>query len=151
VASQPPDLLEFGPNGAKTVTTASSPVVAGSTQSLKVNVVLDEALSQRTASVSVALCQSGQVAVSGRTISVNVFFDSPDAFGSLSFLQAEAWGASVVDSCNLMFGGQMTIGTWHQASCQFSVDGSFDRVSVVIKPAPVSWTGTMYLDNVRID
>ena len=151
MASQPPDLLEFGPNGAKTVTTASSPVVAGSTQSLKVNVVLDEAMSQRTASVTVALCQAGQIAVTGRTVSVNVFFDSADAFGALTFLQAEAWGASAVDNCNLMFGGQMTIGTWHQASCQFSAAGSFDRLAIVIKPSPVSWTGTMYLDNVRMD
>lgn len=46
----------------------------------------------------------------------------------------------------------MTIGTWHQASCQFnSTDTSFDRVSVVIKPSPVAWTGTMYLDNVHMD
>lgn len=144
--------MEFGPNGAKSVTTASSPVVAGSTQSLRVNVVLDESLSQRTASVAVALCQTGQIAVSGRTISVNVFFDSADAFGDLTFLQAEAWSGTVVTNCNLMFGSQMTIGTWHQASCQFNTtDTSFDRVSVVIKPSPVAWTGTMYLDNVQMD
>jgi len=143
-------LVQTGANGAKSVATATSPVVTGSTQSLKVGIVLDSSIGQNTAAVSVALCQSGQTDVSTRTISINVFFDSAQAFGSLTFLQARAWGATATDSCNLMFGDQMTIGSWHQASCQFSASGSYDHVAVAILPSPVSWQGTMYLDNVQM-
>ena len=150
VPIQPPDLVADGPNGAKSVATASSPVVGGA-QSLKVGVVLDEASAQRTASVGVSLCQSGLIDVANRTISVNVFFDGTASFGALSFFQAEAWGPTATDSCNLLFGSSMTIGMWHQASCQFSVSGSYDHVGVVIKPSPVSWTGTMYLDNITMN
>jgi hypothetical protein len=132
--------------------TVSSPVVAGSTQSLRVNVVLEEASAQRTASVAVSLCQSGsRIDVSGRTISANVFFDGTASFGALSFFQARAWGPTSADQCNLLFGSQMTIGSWHTVSCQFSSSGSYDHVSVVILPSPVAWTGTMYLDNVQMN
>lgn len=150
VPVQPPDVVADGPNGAKSVATATSPVTAGA-QSLKVNVVLSEDSFQRTASVGVSLCQSGQIDVSGRTISVNVFFDGTADFGPLSFFQAEAWGPSASDTCNLLFGSSMTVGMWHQGTCQFSAAGAYDHVAVVIKPSPVSWTGTMYLDNIQIN
>jgi hypothetical protein len=152
VPGQPPDLVASGPNGVTSVMTVSSPVIAGSTQSLNANVVLSEASSQRVASVAVSLCQSGsQIDVSGRTISINVFFNGTAPFGPLSFLQARAWGPTSTDQCNLLFGSQMTIGSWHSASCQFSAAGSYDHVSVVILPSPVDWTGTMYLDNVQMN
>jgi len=143
-------------NGAQSPTTTnttvcSSPSCTGSTRALQVGMSMDMQTT-REAGISVPICTSGGTTdLSGRTMSVNVFFDGAADFNVMSVLRAHAWGPTGLVQCDLMWGTQMTVGSWVPGSCQFQESLQVTHVAVVVINAGDPWTGTMYLDNVQIN
>jgi hypothetical protein len=106
----------------------------------------------RVAGIAVPICSSGGTTdLSGRTMSVNVFFDGTADFNVMSVLRAHAWGPTGFVQCDLMWGTQMTVGTWVSGSCQFQDSLQANHVAVVVINTGNPWTGTMYLDNVQVN
>jgi hypothetical protein len=104
------------------------------------------------ASVAVPICQSGGTTdLYNRTLSLKVFFDGATPFNVLTLLRAYAWSGTADINCSLMWGTQMTTGSWLDASCQFSTSGvQTNHIAIAILNSGDPWAGTMYLDNVMI-
>jgi hypothetical protein len=138
-------------NGAGTPTTSTSIVVSGSSQSLQVPINIDMN-TVHNASVAVPICQSGGTTdLYNHTLSLKVFFDGATPFNVLTLLRAYAWSGAADINCSLMWGTQMTTGSWLDASCQFTTSGvQTNHIAITILNSGDPWAGTMYLDNVMI-